>query len=92
MATTGPLVLDSNRLILRAAIEGAGLAYLTEWSAREAIEGGRLVQVLGDWTPAYPGLCLYYPRHRHMTAGMRAFITLLREAAAITRNGGLLPA
>jgi DNA-binding transcriptional LysR family regulator len=76
----GSLVLNSARLILRAAIEGAGLAYVNEWNAREALAGKRLVPVLGDWTPPYPGLCLYYPRHRHMTAGMRAFTKLLREA------------
>jgi DNA-binding transcriptional LysR family regulator len=78
--------LDSARLILRAAIEGAGLAYVNEWNAREALAGKRLIQVLADWTPPYRGLCLYYPRHRHMTAGMRAFTKLLREAATRTRE------
>ena len=62
---TGPLTLDSDRLVLRAALEGAGLAYVNEWSARKALTEGRLVQVLSDWTPSYPGLCLYYPSHRH---------------------------
>ena len=82
----GSLVLDSGRLILRAAIEGAGLAYVNEWNAREALAGKRLIQVLGDWTPPYPGLCLFYPRHRHMTAGMRAFTQLLRELAIQNRK------
>jgi DNA-binding transcriptional LysR family regulator len=50
-----------------------------EWVAREAIVGGRLVQLLDDWTPPYPGVRLYYPRHRHMTAGLRAFIDHLRS-------------
>jgi hypothetical protein len=35
--------------------------------------------VLEDWTPPFPGLCLYYPRHRHMTAGLRAFVDLIRQ-------------
>ena len=79
---TGPLTLDSDRLILRAALEGAGLAYVNEWSARPALAEGRLVQVLSDWTPSYPGLCLYYPSHRHLAAAMRAFTDMIRELAA----------
>jgi DNA-binding transcriptional LysR family regulator len=79
---TGPLTLDSDRLVLRAALEGAGLAYVTEWSAREALAKGRLVQVLSDWTPPYPGLCLYYPSHRHLAAAMRAFTDMIRGLAA----------
>jgi DNA-binding transcriptional LysR family regulator len=79
---TGPLTLDSDRLILRAALEGAGLAYVSEWSARSALAEGRLVQVLSDWTPPYPGLCFYYPSHRHLAAAMRAFTNMIRELAA----------
>jgi DNA-binding transcriptional LysR family regulator len=79
---TGPLTLDSDRLVLRAALEGAGLAYVSEWSARKALAEGRLVQVLSDWTPSYPGLCLYYPSHRHLAAAMRAFTDMIRELAA----------
>jgi hypothetical protein len=30
-------------------------------------------------TPPFPGLRLYYPRHQHMTAGLRAFVDMLRE-------------
>jgi DNA-binding transcriptional LysR family regulator len=76
---TGPLTLDSDRLVLRAALEGAGLAYVSEWSARKALAEGRLIQVLSDWTPPYPGLCLYYPSHRHLAAAMRAFTDVIRE-------------
>ena len=82
---TGPLTLDSDRLVLRAALEGAGLAYVSEWSARKALAEGRLIQVLSDWTPPYPGLCLYYPSHRHLAAAMRAFTDLIRELAASDR-------
>jgi DNA-binding transcriptional LysR family regulator len=82
---TGPLTLDSDRLVLRAALEGAGLAYVSEWSARKALAEGRLIQVLSDWTPPYPGLCLYYPSHRHLAAAMRAFTDVVRELAASDR-------
>jgi DNA-binding transcriptional LysR family regulator len=86
----GPLTLTSDRLVLRAAVEGAGLAYVNEWNARKAIQEGRLVQVLHDWTPPYPGLCLYYPRHRHTAAGMRALLDLVRNLAAADTKAVLL--
>ncbi len=55
---------------------------MSEWSAAPHVAAGRLVRVLEDWTPPYPGLCLYYPSRRHAPAGLRAFIDLVREVGA----------
>lgn len=78
--TVGNIVVDHSRLLLAAAVEGYGLAYVTKWMAMQSLTNGSLKQVLVDWTPPYPGLCLYYPRHRHISAGMRAFLDFLRAA------------
>jgi DNA-binding transcriptional LysR family regulator len=78
----GPITLDSHRLMIAAAVAGIGLAQMSEGSVADELADGRLVRVLEDWTPAYPGLCLYYPGHRHMPAGLRAFIALVRDTAA----------
>jgi hypothetical protein len=32
-----------------------------------------------EWTPSYPGYCLYYPGRRHMAASLRAFVDLAKE-------------
>jgi DNA-binding transcriptional LysR family regulator len=76
------LTLDEATLIRKAALEGAGLALLAEMQVVDDIAGGRLVRVLEDWTPPFPGLCLYYPGRRHVPAGLRAFIDLIREVGA----------
>ncbi len=81
--TNGALVLDNSRLIMAAAIAGFGLGYITRWMAGPALAAGTLKAVLKDWTPAYPGLCLYYPKHRHMSVGMRAFLAFARSLPAI---------
>lgn len=75
----GALTLDETTLMLEATLAGAGLAYLNEWAVRDHIAEGRLVPVLEEWSPPYPGLCLYYPGRRHVPAGLRALIELIRE-------------
>ncbi|WP_262028053.1 LysR family transcriptional regulator [Microvirga sp. Mcv34] len=78
----GALTLDHYELWIEAAREGAGLAYVNEWSVSHEISSGRLIRVLEDWTPPFPGLSLYYPGHRHVPAGLRAFIGIIREAVS----------
>ena len=80
VATEGRLVFDSTRLILGAARAGFGVGYITRSLAARDLETGSLVQLLADWTPPYPGLAIYYPRNRHLSAGMRAFIDFVRTS------------
>lgn len=83
VTTPGNLVVDQSRLLLAAALDGIGLAYVTRWMAADALADGKLQQVLDDWTPPYPGLCLYYPRHRHLGSGMRAFLNFLKAEGSL---------
>jgi DNA-binding transcriptional LysR family regulator len=77
----GRLTLDEDRLMLDAALEGLGIAFCPESSVRDAIAGRKLSVVLDDWCPRFPGLCLYYPGHRQVPAGLRAFVEVLKEAS-----------
>lgn len=77
--THGRLVLDTSRQIRKAALAGFGLGYLSRGTVETDLATSALVQVLAEWTPPYPGLCLYYPRHRHPSAGMRALIQFARN-------------
>jgi DNA-binding transcriptional LysR family regulator len=74
----GTLTLDDAGLMLQAALAGQGLAYVADNSIAEHLGAGRLIAVLEDWSPAYPGLCLYYPSRRNSPAKVRAFIDLVR--------------
>ncbi|MDV4178432.1 LysR family transcriptional regulator [Rhizobium brockwellii] len=80
----GVLTLDHVELMAQAAAKGLGIAYVSDRTARPFLESGALVTVLDDWCPAIPGLCLYYPGHRHVPQGLRAFITVLTE---VERHG-----
>ncbi|WP_395945521.1 LysR family transcriptional regulator [Brevundimonas sp.] len=77
----GVLILDEMVLMHEAVLAGVGLLLITEQTVAADIAAGRLIQVLDDWTPAYPGLSLYYPGRRHAPAKLRAFIDLVRERA-----------
>jgi DNA-binding transcriptional LysR family regulator len=77
----GVLTLDETSLMHEAALAGAGLLLITEQMVAGDLAAGRLIQVLDDWTPAYPGLSLYYPGRRHAPAKLRTFIDLVRERA-----------
>jgi DNA-binding transcriptional LysR family regulator len=77
----GQLTLDEARLMIDAAIEGVGIAFVPERVASEAIASLKLSVVLDDWCPRFPGLCLYYPGHRQVPAGLRAFVDVLKEVA-----------
>ncbi|MGA8134265.1 MAG: LysR family transcriptional regulator [Pseudomonas gingeri] len=75
----GVLTLDESTLVLEAARAGLGLVYATQWNAATDLAAGTLVSVLEDWTPPFDGLSLYYPGRRHVPAGLRALIELIRE-------------
>lgn len=75
----GKLTLDNQTLIVRAATHGLGIGYVADWAVAAHLSDGRLVRMLEDWTPPMPGLSLYYAGHRHVPAGLRAFVELLRE-------------
>jgi len=76
----GVLTLDDSELMVEAATDGLGIAYVPESFATQMLSSGRLVMVLQDWCPPLPGLVLYYPGNRHVPSTLRAFIDVLKEA------------
>ncbi len=74
----GPLILDHVELMAEAAASGLGIAYVPERTAQPFVADGRLLTVLDEWCPRIPGLFLYYPGHRQVPPGLRAFIDVLK--------------
>lgn len=75
----GSLTMDHTRLMAEAAADGLGIAYVQESVATAKLGAGELVPLLEDWCPRIPGLCLYYPGHRHVRPTLRALIDMLRQ-------------
>jgi DNA-binding transcriptional LysR family regulator len=74
----GQLVFNGTAPMLDAALAGFGLAYLPEDNVREHLADGRLIRVLADWCPPYPGYHLYYPSRRQPTPAFALLIDVLR--------------
>jgi DNA-binding transcriptional LysR family regulator len=74
----GPATFDDTNLMVEAAINGVGIGMAMEEMLRAPIADGKLVQVLRDWCPKFPGFFLYYPSRRNQTAAMVALIETLR--------------
>jgi DNA-binding transcriptional LysR family regulator len=74
----GQLVFNNIALRLEAALAGFGLAYLPEDQVQAHLAEGRLVRVLADWCPPFPGYHLYYPSRRQPTPAFAVLVEALR--------------
>lgn len=74
----GPLVIDDSELVVQAALKGMGVGTALDHSVAELVAERRLIQVLKDWCPAFPGFYLYYPSRRNRPAALSALIRALR--------------
>ena len=64
VGVNGRLIVDDVHLVLRAALDGVGLAFLSEHQVVRHLASGALVRVLEPWCQPYPGFFLYYPSRR----------------------------
>jgi DNA-binding transcriptional LysR family regulator len=76
----GHLTLGEQDLAIQAALDGAGIAFAFEAQVKDLVEQGRLVRVLDDWCPYYPGFYLYYSSRRQLPATLRAFVDFSQRA------------
>jgi DNA-binding transcriptional LysR family regulator len=77
----GQLMFNTAALMMNAALQGFGLAYLTEQQIQPYLESGELVRVLASWCPPFPGYHLYYPSRRQPSAAFTVLVEALRYRA-----------
>lgn len=77
----GQLIFNGSAPMLYAALAGAGLAYLPEDDVQTYLADGRLIRVLSDWCPPYPGYHLYYPSRRQPASAFTLLVNALRFGA-----------
>jgi len=78
VAVNGPLIVDDVETLVRAAIDGVGLAFVSDERVSPQLASGELIRVLEDWCQPFPGFFLYYPSRRQQPAALAALINALR--------------
>jgi DNA-binding transcriptional LysR family regulator len=73
----GNIFSNNGDLLLASAVEGAGIISMPDFIAWEAIETGRLVHILKDYTFPEVGMYAIYPPTRHLSAKIRTFVDSL---------------
>ena len=74
----GQAVFTNVHHMLAAALDGVGVTFLPESLVAPHVEAGRLVSVMEDWCPSFPGLHAYYPSRRHSSRALGLVIDALR--------------
>jgi DNA-binding transcriptional LysR family regulator len=84
--TENVLTANDTDLLLAAALQGVGLAFLPADFVAPHLVSGELVQVLTDYDEPLPGFHLYYASRTQMPAALRAFIDFMRLRSASSSN------
>lgn len=80
VAVDGPVSTNDEDMLVAAAREGLGLAYVAEPSVRADLAAQKLEALLEPFCPEVPGLFLYYPRAARNVPKLAAFVACAREA------------
>ncbi|SIR75944.1 LysR family transcriptional regulator [Pseudacidovorax sp. RU35E] len=81
----GQTVFNNTALMLQAAVDGMGFAYVPVDLMKPHIDTGRLIPVLEDWWPRFPGYHLYYANGRQTAPALALVVDALRYRDASQR-------
>jgi DNA-binding transcriptional LysR family regulator len=79
------ITCNTNEARLCFALEGLGIAYVSEFTVREALADGRLVTVLDSYTSEQNTFQLLWPSGRHVTPKLRVFIDFVSERVLLDK-------
>jgi len=78
LRASGQAIFNTSPHIVEAAVMGLGIAFLPEGEFAPHLEDGRLIRVLEDWCPPFPGYHLYYPSRRQPSPAFTLVVEALR--------------
>ncbi len=78
IAVRGHITTNDGAVLVDAAVEGLGLAYVFENMVAKLVTEKRLVRVLDRYCPEIPGYFLYYPSRLNLAPKLKALIDFLK--------------
>lgn len=75
----GPLITNDGDILLQAVRAGAGIACAFEVQVQDDLAAGRLLPLLADWWPTFPGFYLYYASRLHVPRKLRVFADFMQQ-------------
>jgi DNA-binding transcriptional LysR family regulator len=76
------LSLNDSRAMCECAIQGMGIVRLHDYMVKDALEDGRLVEVLPEFSEKNQSVYLYYQQNRYLQPKIRRFIDFYVEHAS----------
>ena len=83
----GQLAFNRIDLVREAALAGFGIAMLPADYVEQHIGEGRLIPLLEDWSPPWPGYHLYYPSRRQQSPAFALLVDALRYRGSAAPRG-----
>ncbi|WP_312437227.1 LysR family transcriptional regulator [Janthinobacterium sp.] len=68
------------------ALEGVGIAYMSDFTVKDALQTGSLVRVLDQYTVEQNTFRLLWPSGKHMTPKLRAFIDFVSAEVPLRQS------
>ncbi|WP_175675708.1 LysR family transcriptional regulator [Burkholderia ambifaria] len=77
----GRITCNTQPHMVQAALDGFGIAFVTEDIVLDHVRSGQLRIVMPDWCPVFPGYHAYYPSRRQASRAFSIVIDALRHRA-----------
>lgn len=74
----GQASFNTSGNVLKGALDGLGLAWVSQEMTAPYVASGELIEVLTDWCPMYEGFHLYYPSRKQNSPAFSAFVDFMR--------------
>lgn len=78
VAVNGRVLLNDGDLMIDAALNGLGIAFVMDVAVKELLAQKRLVRVLEPFCEPFPGFFLYYPSRAQLAPKLKAFSDFFR--------------
>jgi len=86
VAVSGPLIVSHCDAAITAALDAVGVAFTLEAYARPLIDSGKLVSLLEEFLPPFPGWFVCSPNHRQVPAAALAVVKFISGESVTERH------